>query len=281
MNEELSFFLYKKAGLALESCPIEQAHIIVLGIPFDSTQTGGTGSRYGPTSIRLASYELEHYDFSTNTDLSDIMLADIGDIDCVPGSATLTLERLESTLNYIPSDTFLISLGGEHSVSTPIVKYLSPDMVVSFDAHPDLRNSYMGNEDSHSSVMRRIHESGKDITLIGVREGSKEEHDYAIENNIHIYGAENCNDVKLPCGKRIYISIDLDVFESYMNVGNPVPGGMQFNDVCSKLSTLFRDNDVCGVDIVELCSIGPDNSAMVAAKLLFKIIAYHKTHEKK
>jgi arginase family enzyme len=59
-----------------------------------------------------------------------------------------------------------------------------------------------------------------------------------------------------------------------MNVGNPMPGGLSFDQVCTLMRTIVDNNDVRGIDIVELCSERVDGSAMLAAKLAYKFIAY-------
>ena len=228
MLEDLQFYTYRKCFFPLDSSNPEDSDYFLLGIPFDSTQTGMTGSRNGPSSIRMASFELELYDIETRLDLSKVAIYDIGDIDCIPGSPEKTYERILHTIKNIPSNKTLITLGGEHSITYPIAKELKVDRVVSFDAHPDLRNSYMGVELSHSSVMRRLHEVGIDIDVIGVREGSREEAEYANENQIPLIPPLDMKDYKVPSNEDLYISIDLDVFDN-LAVGNPVPGGIDFN----------------------------------------------------
>ncbi|MHC1598225.1 MAG: agmatinase [Candidatus Methanofastidiosia archaeon] len=274
MSEDLAFYTFKKNCIPLKSPSIDKASYILLGIPFDGTQTGHTGARYGPTSIRNATFELELFDIETAVDLSTITVYDIGDVDCVPGSPSKTFERIASTASQIPHDPIWIGLGGEHSITFPLVKELQPDFVISFDAHPDLRDDYMGLSLSHSCVMRRIHEEGIDCAVIGVRESSKNEYEYANKHKIQLVHPSELSSFSPPKNKKLYITIDLDVLESYINVGNPVPGGISFNDMTIFLKKIIDSNTVVGFDIVELCSRSPDASALVAAKLLYKLIAY-------
>lgn len=273
MLEDLYFYTYKKCYYPLDGMPLDEADYCLIGIPFDSTQTGKTGSRYGPTSIRLSSFELELFDIGTGVDLSELKLHDIGDLDCVPGSPEGTYERAKDTLKFLPEDKTLISLGGEHSISLPIVEALNPDLVISLDAHPDLRDDYMGIRLSHSSVMRRIHETGKDLQILGVREGSKEEYDYAIDNGIDLKPPSTMAGHKIPKKRDVYISIDLDVFDN-VDVGNPVPGGISFTQGCEFIRNVIKRNNIVGLDIVELCSQPNEGSSYFAAKLLYKALAY-------
>lgn len=274
MNEDISFYTYRKTVIPFCLTDITDARYAVTGYPFDGTQTGLTGARHGPTSLRTAMFELEQYDLETGVELSQVPICDIGDVDCVPGSCEQTFERIAHTVAALPQNACAVGIGGEHSVTYPIVTTLKPDMVISFDAHPDLRDDYMGVTLSHSAVMRRIHEDDIDVAVIGVREGSRDEAEYARDNDIPLVPPDRWDTFELPRGKNIYISIDLDVFDAFVNVGNPLPGGMPFDRVCGMLKTLAKENSVRGIDIVELCSNGVDGSAMLAAKLAFKFLAY-------
>lgn len=273
MSEDFSLYTYVKSALPFSAPGAENADAVVLGIPFDGTQTGKTGSRLGPTSIRIASFDLELYDLETRVDLAGRPIYDAGDIDCVPGSPERTMERIADTAARLPCVPLWVILGGEHSITAPIVAARAPDLVVSFDAHPDLRNGYMGVKESHAGVMRRIHEHGIEVEVLGVRECSLEEHDYAAEHGIPLVAPEEISSYLPPKGKRTYLSIDLDVLEN-MNVGNPVPGGLTFRELCATIRTIMSETDVIGVDIVELCADTTESSSYAAAKLLYKILAY-------
>ncbi|HOP08989.1 MAG TPA: agmatinase [Candidatus Methanofastidiosa archaeon] len=280
MSEDLYFYTYRKCFFPLDRSTLDDSDFLLVGVPFDSTQTGNTGSRYGPSSIRLASFELELYDLETDVDISDIALHDIGDIDCVPGSAEDTFDRIKYTYGRIPKGKTVITLGGEHSITYPIVNSLKVDSVVSFDAHPDLREDYMGLRLSHSSVMRRVFEDGKNVDIVGVREGSRGEAEYALENNIPLIQPMGLDSYSPPEGKDVYISIDLDVFEN-VDVGNPVPGGMGFDDMLKLSRDIIRNNRVAGFDIVELCSQPNEPSSYLAAKLLYKMVSYIEKYQRK
>jgi agmatinase len=278
MSDELSFYTYRKLTLPLSTMQKEGAEALLLGIPFDGTQTGMTGSRIGPTSIRSASYELELFDLETGIDLSKVAIYDMGDISCVFGSSEQTLERIRHTAAHMPRDALWVMLGGEHSISLPLIESLNPDLVVSFDAHPDLQSSYMGVRDSHASVMRRVHERGIDVAVIGAREGSREEYEYARDNGIPLIAPMHSDSFEIPEGKRVYISVDLDVFDN-VRVGNPIPGGMPFNEVCGIIASIMEKSEVVGIDIVELCGDTTDPSAYLGAKLLYKLLAYWKSQK--
>jgi len=273
MLEDLYFYTYRKCFFPLDHSPIDETDYVLLGIPFDSTQTGKTGSRYGPCSIRLASFELESYDMETGMDLSKISLHDIGDIDCVPGSPSETCQRISHTYSNIPKDVKVITLGGEHSITFPISREMAIDSVISFDAHPDLRKDYMGLDLSHSSVMRRIKETGTDVEVLGVREGSLEEANYASDNEITLFSPDALKEYEVPSGKEVYMSLDLDVFDN-IDVGNPVPGGISINEFLDIAEMIIANNNVMGLDIVELCSQPNELSSYYAAKLLFKLLSY-------
>ncbi len=275
-------FLYTHDGMRLELplVDVNDADVVILGVPFDGTASYRSGARFGPSLIRQASLNLESYVIDYDVDLADVSLADLGDVAVVAGDARRTAERVGETVREVVTlnpRAIPILLGGEHSMTFGAVKALKPATYVVFDAHLDLRDSYEDNPYSHACVARRIHELGIREVVFGVRSGAREEIEYASGNHVEWVHARNYSFDKfveavdeLP--EPIYLSIDVDVFDVPLvpSTGTPEAGGLGFWDVITAMEWLTREKELIGFDIMETAgdSFG-DPTAVTAAKLLF------------
>ena len=257
------FLHTSKIFFPLDNSDFEGSEFVLLGIPLDSTSSFLPGQRFAPSSIRRACFDLEPFDIEAGNDLKKIKLHDAGDLHIVPGNMEKNMERIEETIAEFSGKKIVI-LGGEHSITYPIVKTITPEAVISLDAHLDLRDAYLGEKLSHACVMRRIYELGIEEHILGVREASKEEYEFLKNSNIK-------NNV--PKGKKIYMTIDMDVFD-LENVGNYVPGGMSFGEGIKVIKEVVQKNEILGFDICEVCSRKEDRTSITAAKLLYKILGY-------
>lgn len=251
---------------------VKEADIIFLGIPFDSTETIKPGSRFAPRSIRESLNSLEGYDKNSGVDMFDkFKVCDLGDVVCVPGSFKLTSKRITDTVSRIKEknkEAFLIFLGGEHSISYPIVKTLDPDSIIQFDAHRDLRVDYLGNRFSHVTVMRRIHELGKRVVQFGVRSSSKEEEKFAEEKGIG-------QKLDKATGN-LYITLDLDILDplEVPGVSNPEPNGISVDKLLETFNKIDKSK-LNGLDLVEvnpLFDIG-NLTSLIAAKIILSVVS--------
>lgn len=175
----------------------------IVGVPFDSTSSYGPGSRFGPTTVREASYSFEKYNITFNKDI-DTIFYDFGNINVVYGNCKETLAILEETISEIVSNKIKpIVIGGEHSISLAPIKALAKstandcnieDMtIIHLDAHMDIIDEYQGEKCSHATVMKRVHDlNPKEIIEIGIRSGSKEEKEFVnTKDNISIFTAKD------------------------------------------------------------------------------------------
>ncbi|MEM2254145.1 MAG: agmatinase, partial [Candidatus Bathyarchaeia archaeon] len=234
----------------------EEADYIVLGVPFDVTSTFRTGARFGPNAIRMASLNIETYSFRSGVDVEDLRLHDLGDLH-VSTDTEQTLERLAKVAKEIwELGKMPVVIGGEHTITMGVLKGLSDlsrTAIVSFDAHLDLRDEFMGFRLSHTTFMRRINEELKPAAIleVGTRAVCKEELDYAKKAGIEFFtahqirrmsGEKTANQLlkKLEKCKNVYLSIDMDVLDpAYAPaVQNPEPDGL---DIATLLDIL------CGV----------------------------------
>ncbi len=260
---------------------------VICGVLFDGTSSFRTGSRWGPEAIRKGSYNFESYDYDFNCDLENVPVYDMGDVEF--GNVDDMIAEVQPTISRIIKDGKVpIILGGEHSVTLPCIKALAQHknvIAVVFDAHLDLKESYLGNKYGHASVSRNIIESAIPLIQIGVRSGTQDEYRYADERSTFFTmeqlrrdGLENVlNEVLRLIGTNsIYLSIDVDVLDpAYApGVGNPEPYGLTPLDLRVAIRRLAPS--VSGFDLVE---IAPDYdmglSAIVGAKIVRDFLAAH------
>jgi len=271
--------------------PFEKAHYIVLGVPFDVTSTFRTGARFGPNAIRLASLNIETYSFRAKLDVEDLQMHDLGDLH-ISTDIVKTLERTALVVkDILAAKKTPIIIGGEHTITLGVAKGLgaqaSKTAIVSFDAHLDLRNDFLGLKLSHTTFMRRINEEAKPAAIleVGTRAVCKEELAYAKKVGIEFFTVqqirkEGTTEIvkmlkrKLVEYENVYLSIDMDVLDpAYVPaVQNPEPEGLEPHTLLDILCNIC-DKRIIGFDVVE---IAPDYdqgiSAVHAAKVIFEVL---------
>lgn len=256
----------------------------ILGVPFDSTTSYIPGARFGPRSVREASYNFERYNITLDKNL-DTSVYDFGDIQVVHGNFKKTCKRVQSTVSDLIDEGIIpIVLGGEHTISYGILKALdvSDTTILYFDAHMDLRDRFMEEKYSHATVMRRIFElNPKKIIQIGVRSCAYDEISFANRNEITYYTPSDVNkdigmvkkvirDLENP----VYVTVDIDVLDpAYAPaVGNPTPCGLDPLQL-ERLIHSLANKDVIGFDLVEVAStqIG-DITSINGAKVIYDFL---------
>ena len=249
--------------------------IVMLGLPFDGTVSYRSGSRFAPEQIRLASWGLEDYSPRFDRHLEDVNFHDAGDLEFPLGNTYKSLDLIEKNVEEIYRDgNRVFAIGGEHLVTLPEIKAVSKFYkdfaVVHFDAHTDLREEYLGEEMSHSAVIRHVSKivGAQNIKQIGIRSGMKEEWEFMKEHNTLI---SNYSELDCFNGKKIFVTVDLDVLDPSVmpGTGTPESGGMQFNELVGWFEYL-KNFDIIGADVVELA---PDYDASgVSTAVATKVI---------
>lgn len=272
----------------------ENAKIAILPVPFDKTTTYEKGTHKGPAALIEASRNLELYDIETD---SEVYLKGIYTASAV--HAKSSKQMLESvyqrTKELIDEGKFVVTLGGEHSISyAPIRAHLEKYKkltILQFDAHADLADAYEGNPLSHASVIARVKElKGVDkIVSVGIRSMGPSERK-ALDRNRTFFAHEIAEDpnwidrVIDQLSQEVYITFDLDVFDSSLmpSTGTPEPGGLFWYDAMKLLRRVAEKKKVVGFDVVELMP-KPQNRApdFLAAKLVYKILSYQFQPKKK
>ncbi len=238
-------FHTERLRLVSENDDIKGSRYILLGFPFDSTETNIPGQRLGPVSIRDSFLSKETGDLTSR-------IFDAGDIITVPGNATKTVSRIEETLSdiHLDNNDFIpVLLGGEHTGTYGAVSYLKeihPDMqVISLDAHYDMKEDVQGESMVHATVMKRISELGIDLHILGARTGDDKEIGSIkdMENNLD----------EIDASRPVYISIDMDFFDPSIapGVGDPESGGKSYSDFKRFMDIITKRFNVLGFDIME------------------------------
>ncbi|MBP3821584.1 agmatinase [bacterium] len=255
------------------------SNIVMLGLPFDGTVSYRSGSRFAPEQIRLASWGLEEYSPVFKKELAQVNFHDAGDLEFPLGNTYKSLEQIRENVEDIYKDgKRVLGIGGEHLVTLPeiqaVSKYVSNLAVIHFDAHTDLREEYLGEEMSHSAVIRHISKiiGPENIKQIGIRSGMKEEWNFMDKHNTLCHNYSDLNVLK---GKNVFITVDLDCLDTSImpGTGTPEAGGMSFNELISWFRYL-KDFNIIGADVVELA---PDYdtsgvSTAVATKVIRELL---------
>jgi agmatinase len=273
-------------GLSKEG-PDKNHSFGIVGVPFDSTTTYKPCARFGPRSVREASYNFERYNFILNKNL-DVPIYDFGDIEVIHGNFEKTCRNIRSTITDIQDmDIIPVTIGGEHSISYGILTAMDPEdvTVIHLDAHMDLRDTYMSEKYSHATVMRRIFDlNPKDIIQIGIRSASEEEVSFACENQIKQYTCLDVNNkldeientIKAVKGP-VYVTVDMDVLDpAYApSVGTPAPCGLTPSEL-ERIIFCLEDKQVVGFDLVEVSStqIG-DITSINGAKTIYDFLCLY------
>lgn len=281
--EENIFKTIKNDCFMFNQVSYSDANKVIVGVPMDYTVTFKPGSRFGPNKIREVSINLEDYSPYFDKNIFEVAYCDIGDIVLPMGNAQKSLDKIyDVAYKIFKDDKVLVGLGGEHLITLPIVRALSDIkddfLLLHFDAHSDLRDEYEGEMLSHSTVMKRVAEiiGSKRVYSFGIRSGTNDEFRWAKEN-INFYPFEVLSNVKKVAnkleGKKVYISVDLDVFDPavFPGTGTPEAGGIFFNEIIDVLHVLKKANvEVLGMDLVELAPQFDisDTSSALASKLL-------------
>lgn len=281
MNTSLFF-------LGLEETDHNKSKAAIAQVPYEGTVTYRKGTSKGPKAIIKASKEVEVYDSELDYCPCDSGISTLKPINVQGSPEEVNNNIYTETKKNLNDNKFIITLGGEHSITSGIVKAFKEKYnnlsVLQLDAHSDLRDSYESSKFNHACVMKRIFDMNIKFAQVGIRSISEEEVLFIKQNKLKLFFARNIynnedwfKDVLDSLTEEVYITIDLDVFDPSImpSVGTPEPGGLDWYKVINLLKEIFKNKNVIGCDVVELSPI-KDNIApdFLAARLVYKLIAY-------
>lgn len=274
-------------GLPHDLTDYRKARFAVLPVPYDSTTSYAVGTREGPRAIISASQQVELYDEALGRESLRDGVATLDPVTADVSGPEATLRNIYAAARKPVRDgKFLITLGGEHSISSALVRAVKERhkklSVLQIDAHADLRDSYQGSPWSHAAVMRRVHDLGVDAVAVGIRNYSKDEAKFIKSAGKKVISARTCrvsatwiDDAVAGLSENVYVTIDIDGFDpAYApGTGTPEPGGLDWYQVTDLLAAVAKKRTIVAADLVEVRPIPPNNvTEFLAAKLLYRLI---------
>ena len=291
MIKELEFLKNKDGFLGIDNKTKFNEKVVVVPFGLEKTVSYGGGTKNGPKEIIKASHQVELYDEELNYEPHKkigIKTLKPFKIDKNINKALKKISLINE--NILKKKKFPLVLGGEHSITPgciiPFTKKFKNICLLHFDAHADLRESYLGERYSHASAIRRCLDY-KNVSLIsfGIRNISEGEIPFLKKNSkrINIFWAKdkkkwNLNTFKkMIKNKTVYLTFDVDGFDSSIMpaTGTPEPGGLFWNESLEIIKIAAKNSNIVGADINELSPIKGFNSYnFLVAKLAYKILAY-------
>ena len=272
--------------------------VAIVGVPLDIGTSNRTGTRYGPRQIRTESVLVRPYSMATGAAPFDsFQVADTGDVALnaydLPASIRLIEQHYDAMLQ---ADVIPISLGGDHTVSLPILRALArkhgPMALVHVDAHADTNDEMFGEKITHGTIFRRAIEEKlvepDAMVQIGLRATgySAEDFDWARSQGVQVVQAEDCwyqslaplmDEVRTRIGaeKPCYLSFDIDGLDPSVapGTGTPEPAGLTASQGLEVIRGCAGLNLV-GCDLVEVSPpYDPSgNTALLAGNLIFEML---------
>ena len=241
-----------------------EARIALFGIPFEGRINLRHGADKGPKSLRVGSDSIETYSPFLDRDLEDLAIADLGDCRLGPGSPREQLDRArEEVAAFWHPGLLPVMLGGDHTATVPVIEVLAPAIaglrVLQLDAHPDLREEFLGERYNYASAMARVMDvvAPERVYQVGMRTGAREEYRRRAP---HLYPAHAVHPVEavralVPelIGHPLYVTIDVDVLDpaDAPGTGSPEPCGLRAAELV-EIVRLLAPCRVVGTDLVEV-----------------------------
>ncbi len=266
----------------------DESRAVVLPIPLDRTTSYVPGTRNGPREILQASSHMELWDEELGADIHEVGIFTLPEMELPFGEMLPVIDEIRRVASEILArDKFLVTLGGEHSITPPLVAAAAaryPGLsVLQIDAHADLRESYMGTPHNHACAMRRSLEFAP-VTQVGIRSMSTEEAaaveslDTTIFYDVSMRSDPRWMDkVVDTLSDTVYLSIDVDGLDPAIMpaTGTPEPGGLSWYEILALLRTVMARKKVVACDVVELSPLpGLMAPNFLCAKLVYKILGY-------
>lgn len=257
---------FKRNLSVFQSCDkeYEESSVVIFSSPMDATCSFRPGTRFAGSAIREDSIGLEWYSPYFDMDLKNYNTCDIGDLDLPMGDVEKDLDEISRVTKTILNDNKkVMMIGGEHLVTLgtirEYVKKYKDLHIIHFDAHTDLRETFLGRELSHATVLRKCYDLLGDgrIAQFGIRSGDSSEFKWADEGHtlLRKFDLQGlCEIIEKWKDYPVYITIDLDVLDPsvFPGTGTPEAGGMTYKELQQAILDMRKLNHIVGADIVEL-----------------------------
>jgi agmatinase len=275
-------------GAMPEMRSFDDSRVVILPVPVDRTTSYVGGTRNGPHEILQASSHMELWDEEIGADVHGVGIFTLPEMELPFGELAPLMDEIRRVATAVLShDKFLVSIGGEHSITPPLVAAAAAKYrglhVLQIDAHGDLRDSYMGTRHNHACAIRRSLEHAP-ATQVGIRSMSTEEAEAAPRLRTKIFYDWSMRQdpgwidrVVESLGDPVYITIDVDGMDPAIMpaTGTPEPGGLSWYEMLALLRAVISRRNVVACDVVELSPIpGLMAPNFLCAKLIYKILGY-------
>lgn len=276
---------------------LEGLDVAILGIPMDIGTSWRSGTRFGPKQIRAESAMIRPYNLQTGAAPFDSLnMADIGDLAIntfsLSDSIRIITESYAAILNH---DVIPVALGGDHSITLPILRAIArkhgPVALVHVDAHADVNDEMFGEKETHGTVFRRAYEEGlihpSKTYQIGLRGTGYAASDFTEAQGWgfqqflapelwHRPLSDLGGEIRRDIGDRpVYVTYDIDSLDpAYApGTGTPEIGGLTTPQAMQLIRELAGLN-IVGCDLVEVSPpYDPSgNTALTAANLLYELL---------
>jgi agmatinase len=268
----------------------DAARVLILPVSYEGTVSYGTGTGRGAMAIVDASRNMELYEEETDSEAYKVGIHTLPEFEPRPDPESMMTELYEYSKELLRSNKFVCMLGGEHSVSAPIIKAHAEKFhnlsVLQIDAHADLRDTYDGTPHSHASIMARV---VKDMRIpsvqVGIRSISADEARLlgtGVPTKIYwardVVGKMDWIDEALEnLTENVYLTIDIDGLDPSLvpTTGTPEPGGLGWYETLTLIRKLAEKKRIVGMDLVEYSYFeNYDSPAFLCSKLVYKSLAY-------
>ena len=268
----------------------DTASVLILPVSYEGTVSYGTGTGAGAMAIVDASRNMELYEEETDSEVYKIGIHTLPEFTPRETPEWMMSDLYSYASELLSTDKFLCMLGGEHSISAPIIKAHNEKYenlsVLQIDAHADLRDTYDGTPYSHASIMARV---VKDMRIpsvqVGIRSISGDEA-RSLQNAIptkifwarDIVGKTDWIDNAVDSlTDNVYLTIDIDGLDPSImpTTGTPEPGGLGWYETLTLIRKIAEKKRVVGMDLVEYSYFeNYDSPAFLCSKLIYKSLAY-------
>ena len=269
----------------------DKAKVLVFPVSYEGTVSYGTGTGAGAMAIVEASRYMEHYDEETDAEVYKVGIHTLDEFAPRETPEAMMNALYEETKELLKNDKFICMLGGEHSVSGPVIRAHAEKFhnlsILQIDAHADLRDEYDGTKHSHASIMARV---VKDLRIpsvqVGIRSISGDEARSLAEDALptkifwakDIVGKTDWIDKAVDSlTENVYLTIDIDGLDPSImpTTGTPEPGGLGWYETLALIRKLAEKRRVVGMDLVEYSYVeNQDAPAFLCSKLVYKSLAY-------
>ncbi len=269
------------AGLNKPGIPVEEADIVMFGIPFDGGTSFRSGTRNAPKELRNITYTISPTteDFKS---FEDLKIRDLGDFDMDDWNP---IEKAVTEL--VSAGKFFIMIGGDHSTTIPVHRGIDKAIkgslgIIHIDAHFDLCDDMDGNRFAHGCTERRALELNsvggvENLYFLGIRSIESDELEFYNSNPIQVFSSKQIYKLgtehviktvveKMSQFDNIYISLDIDCLDPAYAAGTGTPqfGGLQSRQLLDIVEGLFKLN-VIAMDVVEVAPNLDDSLASLFA----------------